>query len=72
MRQINTGLDGAQAPETTSGTIVFKGTNIELIPQKEIQKLRRYSHIVFQDPSSSLDPAGKYSILLQSRSERTE
>jgi oligopeptide/dipeptide ABC transporter ATP-binding protein len=40
----------------TSGTLVFMGTNLSDISKEELRKLRPHMQIVFQDPSSSLNP----------------
>jgi peptide/nickel transport system ATP-binding protein len=40
----------------TSGTVVFEGTDISRLPEREIRPLRRRMNIVFQDPFGSLDP----------------
>lgn len=42
--------------EPTSGTIHYKGENIEKIDAEAMRKLRRDLQIVFQDPYSSLNP----------------
>jgi peptide/nickel transport system ATP-binding protein len=40
----------------TSGTMVFKGQNIAMDVSKRPQRLKKELQIVFQDPSSSLNP----------------
>jgi len=40
----------------TSGTIVFMGTNLSDISKEELRRTRPHMQIVFQDPSSSLNP----------------
>jgi oligopeptide transport system ATP-binding protein len=40
----------------TSGTLVFMGTNLSDITKEELRKMRPHMQIVFQDPSSSLNP----------------
>ncbi len=40
----------------TSGTLVFMGTNLSDISKEELRKMRPHMQIVFQDPSSSLNP----------------
>ena len=40
----------------TSGTVYFMGNNLSNINKKELRKLRLHMQIVFQDPSSSLNP----------------
>jgi oligopeptide transport system ATP-binding protein len=42
--------------EPTVGRIVFDGTEVTHITQRELRPLRRRMQIVFQDPYSSLDP----------------
>lgn len=42
--------------EPTVGRIVFDGTEITDLTQRELRPLRRRMQIVFQDPYSSLDP----------------
>ncbi|OYN96964.1 ABC transporter ATP-binding protein [Enemella evansiae] len=42
--------------EPTSGTITFKGTDITALSARRLRPLRRDFNLVFQDPSSSLDP----------------
>lgn len=41
---------------STSGDVVFNGTNIFNISASELKKLRAEMQIIFQDPYSSLDP----------------
>jgi oligopeptide/dipeptide ABC transporter ATP-binding protein len=40
----------------TAGTVYFMGKNLSNINKKELRKLRLHMQIVFQDPSSSLNP----------------
>jgi oligopeptide/dipeptide ABC transporter ATP-binding protein len=40
----------------TSGTLVFMGTSLTEINKEELRRLRPHMQIVFQDPSSSLNP----------------
>ena len=40
----------------TAGTLVFMGSNLTAINKSELRKLRPHMQIVFQDPSSSLNP----------------
>ncbi len=40
----------------TSGTLVFMGSNLSEISKHELRMLRPHMQIVFQDPSSSLNP----------------
>ena len=40
----------------TSGTVYFMGNNLSDISKSELRKLRLHMQIVFQDPSSSLNP----------------
>lgn len=40
----------------TSGTVRFNGTDITRLPARRLRPLRKGFHLVFQDPSSSLDP----------------
>ncbi len=42
--------------EPTSGRIVLDGTDITHLTPRQLRPLRRGLHMVFQDPSSSLDP----------------
>lgn len=42
--------------EPTKGRILFEGRNIANLSQKEMKKLRPMMQIVYQNPSSSLDP----------------
>ena len=42
--------------EPTSGTIIFKETNIAALSRKELRMTRRNMQIIFQDPYSSLNP----------------
>jgi oligopeptide/dipeptide ABC transporter ATP-binding protein len=40
----------------TSGTILYRGTDLTRLGGRELRKFRRETAIVFQDPYSSLDP----------------
>ena len=40
----------------TTGTIVFEGTDISILPENKIRPLRRRMALIFQDPFGSLDP----------------
>ena len=40
----------------TAGTLVFMGSDLTKINKSELRKLRPHMQIVFQDPSSSLNP----------------
>lgn len=40
----------------TAGTLVFMGSDLTKIRKEELRKLRPHMQIVFQDPSSSLNP----------------
>ena len=42
--------------EPTGGTVRLKGRDITHLSQRSLRPLRREMHIVFQDPSSSLNP----------------
>lgn len=42
--------------EPTSGTIIFKGTDITSLKRSSMRKLRTDIQMIFQDPFSSLDP----------------
>ncbi len=42
--------------EPTDGSVMFDGTDIYQVDEKELLDFRRRAQIVFQDPSSSLDP----------------
>ncbi len=42
--------------EPTEGKVLFCGTDITRLSQKEMGKMRKQMQIVFQDPYSSLDP----------------
>ena len=41
---------------TTSGTISFRGEDVNALPPEELRKRRRDFQMVFQDPFGSLDP----------------
>lgn len=40
----------------TSGSIVFRGTDISNMNEKDLSPYRRYMHMIFQDPYASLNP----------------
>jgi oligopeptide transport system ATP-binding protein len=40
----------------TAGDILFNGTNLSVLRERELKSWRRHMQIVFQDPSSSLNP----------------
>jgi len=40
----------------TSGKVLFENHDIASLPEKQLRRLRKDMQIVFQDPSSSLDP----------------
>ena len=40
----------------TAGTLCFMGSELNAITKSELRKLRPHMQIVFQDPSSSLNP----------------
>ena len=42
--------------QPTSGNIVFNGTDISSIPEKQVRPLRRHMGAIFQDPYGSLNP----------------
>jgi len=42
--------------QPTSGSIVFNGTDISSIPEKQVRPLRRHMGAIFQDPYGSLNP----------------
>jgi peptide/nickel transport system ATP-binding protein len=42
--------------EPSAGSVVFSGTNISAIPERQLRPLRRDLQMVFQDPLSSLNP----------------
>jgi peptide/nickel transport system ATP-binding protein len=42
--------------DLTEGQVVFKGTDLVTLSKQEMQSLRRYMQIIFQDPYESLDP----------------
>ncbi|MDZ4862675.1 MAG: oligopeptide/dipeptide ABC transporter ATP-binding protein [Gemmatimonadota bacterium] len=41
---------------TTGGSVRFEGTELLTLPEKPLRQLRRRMQIVFQDPSSALNP----------------
>jgi oligopeptide transport system ATP-binding protein len=43
----------------TEGAIIYDGTDIATLPQKDLRPLRRRIQVVFQDPYSSLNPRMK-------------
>jgi oligopeptide transport system ATP-binding protein len=50
------GLTILRLVEPTSGAIIFDGQEITRISQSKLRGIRKHMQIVFQDPSSSLDP----------------
>jgi len=50
------GLTILRLTKPTSGEILFEGQPISSLPERQLRKLRKDMQIVFQDPSSSLDP----------------
>jgi peptide/nickel transport system ATP-binding protein len=46
----------AALDKPTSGSIAFRGTKIENLPERRLKFLRDDLQVVFQDPMSSLDP----------------
>jgi len=42
--------------EPTDGRVVYRGTDLTSLPDEEMRELRRNLQIVFQDPTSSLNP----------------
>ena len=50
------GLAILRLVEPTSGKVLFDGNSVTELGEKDLRKLRRNMQIVFQDPSSSLDP----------------
>src|SRR5579862_2894404 len=50
------GLTILRLLEPTSGTVSFDGKDITKASDRELRNLRKNMQIVFQDPSSSLDP----------------
>jgi len=50
------GLSALRLIDPTSGKIFFDSHETEKLSEKDMRKLRRDMQIVFQDPSSSLDP----------------
>lgn len=40
----------------TKGSVFFQGKDLWKLKGKELKELKRYCQVVFQDPSSSLDP----------------
>ncbi|HLV70636.1 MAG TPA: ABC transporter ATP-binding protein, partial [Xanthomarina sp.] len=45
-----------QLDKATSGTILYKGTDLTLLSKKDIRKLRKDIQVIFQDPYASLNP----------------
>ena len=50
------GLATLRLIDPTSGRISFEGEDISHASEKQLRKIRKHMQIVFQDPSSSLDP----------------
>jgi oligopeptide/dipeptide ABC transporter ATP-binding protein len=42
--------------EPTAGSVLFNGTNVFTLKDKELKAMRRNMQIIFQDPYASLDP----------------
>ncbi|KKK50444.1 hypothetical protein LCGC14_3124950, partial [marine sediment metagenome] len=42
--------------EKTDGRVFFKGTDLSLLSNKDLRKLREYIQIIFQNPYDSLSP----------------
>jgi peptide/nickel transport system ATP-binding protein/oligopeptide transport system ATP-binding protein len=47
-------LIGLERP--THGKVLFEGTEVSNLPRRQMRELRRKMQIIFQDPSSALDP----------------
>jgi peptide/nickel transport system ATP-binding protein len=45
-----------QLDKATSGSILYKGTDITLLSKKDIRTLRKDIQVIFQDPYASLNP----------------
>ncbi|MFA5564589.1 MAG: oligopeptide/dipeptide ABC transporter ATP-binding protein [Acidimicrobiia bacterium] len=54
-----TGRAIMQLPKPTSGSIVFKGTDITKLSGEALRRLRPEMQMIFQDPISSLNPRRK-------------
>ena len=50
------GLTILRLTAPTSGEVLFEGQSISSLPERQLRRLRKDMQIVFQDPSSSLDP----------------
>jgi oligopeptide transport system ATP-binding protein len=53
-----------QLEKPTGGEIVFEGTNLEKLEQKELVPWRQKIQVIFQDPYSSLNPRMKIGTIL--------
>lgn len=53
-----------QLEKPTDGEIVFEGTNLEKLEQKELVPWRQKIQVIFQDPYSSLNPRMKIGTIL--------
>ncbi len=53
------GLAAVRLIEPTSGEVVFRNVDLTRLGAKELRKLRKFMQVVFQDPTSSLDPRQK-------------
>ncbi|MDY3092333.1 MAG: dipeptide/oligopeptide/nickel ABC transporter ATP-binding protein, partial [Erysipelotrichaceae bacterium] len=59
--------------DVTDGTILFNGTDISKMSQKELRSIRKDIHMIFQDPYASLDPRMTVSeIIMESMQNDTE
>ena len=59
--------------DVTDGTILFNGTDISKMSQKELRSIRKDVHMIFQDPYASLDPRMTVSeIIMESMQNDTE
>ncbi|HUK28454.1 MAG TPA: ABC transporter ATP-binding protein [Candidatus Acidoferrales bacterium] len=50
------GLTVLRLINPTSGKVTFQGQEISTLPERQLRRLRKDMQVVFQDPSSSLDP----------------
>src|ERR1041384_4292661 len=51
-----TGRTGLRLIEPTSGRVTFERRDVFSLGEREMRKLRRKMHIIFQDPYGSLNP----------------
>ncbi|HBG00821.1 MAG TPA: peptide ABC transporter ATP-binding protein [Firmicutes bacterium] len=49
----------------TSGSIIFRGTDISRLDERDLALHRRYMHMIFQDPYASLNPRMTVSDIIQ-------